>query len=108
MRFLGNKSVNDNIWRDVIDFDLGSRILVSMIGSDYGYLGLLLEIEEKGHDSWFALTDWRKVKLNENDEVIASFQHADDPDVKTSIVLRLSDVRLAMLFYDKDTHVYLG
>ncbi len=108
MRSLENKSINDNIWRDVVDYENGTKILVSLIGSDYGYLGFFLEIEEKGPDSWFALTDWNKVKLNENDEVITSFKHTGDPAIKSSIVLRLSDVKSATLFYGKDTRVYLG
>jgi len=108
MRFWGNKSINNSIWRDVVDFEQGTRILASMAGSNYGYLGFLLEIEENGLDSWLALTDWIKVELDKNDKMIASSSYTSDPEIKTSLVLRLSDVRSVTLFYDKSTKVYLG
>lgn len=108
MRFWGNKSLNNSIWRDIVDFDQGTKILVSIIGSTYGYLGFLLEMEEKGSESWFALTDWVKVKMDDNNEVAGTFNQVNHPELKSSIVLRLSDVKSMMLFYDKNTKVYLG
>ena len=54
---INNKSLHDDIWRDVIDYKNGTTLRII---SDDGivYFGILYAHEEKGNDSWFVLKDY--------------------------------------------------
>ena len=54
-----NKSQNNNIWNDIIDHKFGtSLILYPSFNNDSYIVGTLVEYEENGTESWFALQDY--------------------------------------------------
>ena len=82
-----NKTPNDNIWMDIIDFKKGSNLKIYERGKDYYITGHHYANEEKGNDSWFAVTAYSKKRV-ENDEVIEDHS-SNEKDI---LAVRLSDV----------------
>lgn len=106
LRLIGRKTSNKYIWKDVVDFQQGTMVLATLT-EDYGYLGFFLAIEENGADSWLAISEWSKVRLDEAGTPMV-INEPDDAEIKSSILLRLSDVKDLKLFYDKSTKVHLS
>lgn len=82
-----NKTPNDNIWMDIIDFKKGSNLKIYERGKNYYITGHHYANEEKGNDSWFAVTAYSKKSI-ENDEVIEDHSLKE----KDILAVRLSDV----------------
>ena len=82
-----NKTPNNNIWVDILDFKKGSNLKIYEKGKDYYITGHHYANEEKGNDSWFAVTAYSKTKI-ENNTVFEN--HATDE--KAILAVRLSDI----------------
>lgn len=82
-----NKTPNDDIWMDIIDFKRGSNLKIYERDKDYYVTGHHYANEEKGNDSWFAVTAYTKKDVD-NDKVIED--HSSDE--KAILAVRLSDV----------------
>lgn len=82
-----NKTPNDDIWMDIIEFKQGSNLKIYERGKKYYITGHHYVNEEKGNDSWFAVSAYSKKSLD-NDDVIED--HSSDE--KAILVVRLSDV----------------
>lgn len=82
-----NKTPNDNIWMDIIDFKKGSNLKIYERGKEYYIIGHHYMNEEKGDKSWFAVTAYIKRSV-ENDDVIEDYSS----DEKAILVVRLSNV----------------
>lgn len=53
---LFHKTPHGDIWRDILEFDKGSNLKVYFKDSDVGLIGHHKVHEEKGDDSWFAIS----------------------------------------------------
>lgn len=51
-----HKSLNDDIWQDIIDYKNGTTLRI--VCDNEIYTGTLVAHEEKGNDSWFVLSDY--------------------------------------------------
>lgn len=56
-----NKTPNNDIWRDVLDFKNGSNLKVYLKEQNYYVIGHYKAHEEKGNDSWIALSGFCKI-----------------------------------------------
>lgn len=55
---LNNKSIHDNIWHDIVDFNRGTSLRIVCRNEEIIYSGILDCYEKKGLDSWFVLKDY--------------------------------------------------
>jgi hypothetical protein len=55
---INNKSIHDNVWQDIIDFNRGTSLRIICDKENIIYGGILDCYEEKGLDSWFVLKDY--------------------------------------------------
>lgn len=86
------KTPNSNIWKDVIDFDIGTTVVVSMKESGHRFTGVIETIEETNGDPWIILRDY-----SSGDSAPATGPYL------TRLALNLRDVEYMELYYQKDT-----
>lgn len=91
-----NKSQNEDIWRDIIDFDNGSLLKVYVKGYPYYIVGKYKSHEEKGDKSWFVLSGFSKLDRETN------LNYKNEPDfslrVDVLITIRLCEVEHIEIF----------
>lgn len=93
---LFHKTVNDDIWRDVLDLDKGSNLKVYLKDKDFYIIGHHKNHEEKGADSWLALSAFAKFDKESNTPCKNEPSHLGDT---TAIVtLRFSDIDYIEIF----------
>ena len=94
---IANKSQNNNIWNDIIDHKFGtSLILYPSFNNDSYIVGTLVEYEENGTESWFALQDYF---VYENGNKRAS---SDDYSHPAIIAVQLSHVDHVEVLYPRE------
>ena len=71
---------------------------IYLSGKKYGYCGKLIEIEENGINSWFALTQYDKFDI-ETKKILPS----PTTTFPTRLVLNFKDVEAIELVYNKDS-----
>ena len=92
-----NKSQNNNIWNDIIDHKFGtSLILYPSFNNDSYIVGTLVEYEENGTESWFALQDYY---VYENGNKRAS---SDDYSYPAIIAVQLSHIDHVEILYPSE------
>ena len=96
------KSLHTQIWRDIIDYDLGTHVNVYLKDKDVVYTGSIIEHEENGNDSWIALSNY--IRTNPVSKEICYDSTAYD--LKTIAVVSLRDIDSIELFYDDDTKLF--
>lgn len=95
-----NKSINSDIFDDIIDYKKRTMLKIYPKSSDIYYLGKFSFREEKGIDSWISLVEYCSVYKTNN-------QVADDPGViKSSLVINLRDVEHLEIIYEDDSEVW--
>lgn len=91
-----NKSQNEDIWRDIIDFENGSMLKIYIKGYPYYIMGRYKSHEEKGEKSWFVLSAYTKIDKGSN------FNYNNEPDFSLRddiiIAIRLRDVEHIEIF----------
>jgi hypothetical protein len=95
------KSINNDLWRDVIDCDLGTIVKIFMKSQATVYIGKLAAREENGLESWFLLADYKCKYVDKNEE----FNSKTHP-TPTRVMIPLSEVERVELFYDTDTELF--
>ncbi len=87
---LFHKTLNDDIWRDVLDLRNGSNLKVYLKDKDYYLIGHHKIHEEKENDPWLALSSFAKYDVNTNTN------YKNEPSFlnnkNTYIVIRFSDI----------------
>lgn len=96
MVWLFHKTVNEDIWRDVLDLDKGSNLKVYLKGKDYYIIGHHKNHEEKGADSWLALSGFAKFEKESNMPCKNEPSHLGD--INAIITLRFSDIDYIEIF----------
>ncbi len=91
-----HKTLNDDIWRDVFDLNNGSNLKVFLRDQDYYLIGHLKNYEEKGDDSWLALSAFAKFSKNTNTLCENEPEYLKDNTV--FIVVRFSDIENIQIF----------
>lgn len=89
-----NKTVSDDIWHDVFDFKNGSNLKVYFKDKNYYVIGAYRISEDKGNDSWFAISGYGKYDKTTNDPIEDNF--IDDDSV--IMTFKLSDVEHMEIF----------
>lgn len=91
---LYHKTLNDSIWKDILDLENGSNLKIYLKNKNFYLIGSLKNMEENGNDSWIALKAYSKYKLDTNEQIEPSYLDRDD----ISVVIRLSDVDYMEVF----------
>lgn len=93
-RFLSllGKTPNSNIWKDTIDFDMGTTVVIFLKESGCCFTGVIETVEETDGDPWIILRDYTKDNSTP----------AKEPYL-TRLALNLRDVEHMELYYQKDT-----
>lgn len=95
------KSINSDIWRDIIDYDLGTILKVFLKNQPIIYIGKLMTHEEKGLDSWFVLKDYICLYTDKDEE----FDSSSCPQ-PTVAAINLNEVERIELLYCEDTDIF--
>lgn len=97
-----NKSVNDDIFDDIVDYEKPMMMSVYIKSSEIYYVGQFCFREEKGVDSWIALIRYCSVR-KEDDQIVYNPQKAGR---KSTVLINLKDVERIENFYEEDSKVY--
>ena len=93
---LFHKTLNNDIWRDVLDLENGSNLKVYLKDKEYYIIGHHKNHEEKGNDSWIALSAFAKFDKNTNQNYKNEPKYLDKKEI--IIVLRFSDIEHIEIF----------
>lgn len=97
---LFHKTLNDDIWRDVLDLEHGSNLKVYLKNQDYYIIGHHKNHEENGNDSWLALSSFGKYdkKTNNNYKNEPNFTENKEANKYRIITVRFSDIEHIEIF----------
>ncbi len=93
---LFHKTLNNDIWRDVLDLENGSNLKVYLKDKDYYVIGHHKNHEENGNDSWIALSAFAKFDKTTNKNYKNEPVYLDRKDV--IITIRFSDIEHIEIF----------
>ena len=93
---LFHKTLNDDIWRDVFDLENGSNLKVFLKDKDYYLIGHLKNYEEKGAESWLALSAFAKFSVKSNKPCRGEPEYLSNNSVY--ITVRFSDIECIQIF----------
>lgn len=99
---VNNKSLNDDIFDDVIDYDKRTNMMIYLRNSPLLYIGRFLYREEKGIDSYIALIDYACLSTKDGQVIF----DPDKSDMLSTVVINLKDVERIQLQYEKDSAVW--
>lgn len=97
-----NKSVNDDIFDDIIDYKNSTWLYIYIKASNICYAGNFSRREEKGMDSWIVLVHYYII----DKETLLKIGTQDTAEMRTSVAINLSNVERIELFYDKESEVW--
>ena len=98
MDIFTHKSINDNIWKDYIDFDEGTIMQVTYHNGNM-YMGTFEYCEENELNSWFALKQYA-ICEHDGEAFSPSNNH---PDAR--LIINFKDVERIELFYPDDRNI---
>jgi len=98
--WINHKSINNDVWKDIIDYSNGTTIKVFLKNTPVVYIGVLISHEENGNDSWFVFKDY-----------IAEYEDGKEFNAKTcsypsTVAINLREISRMELFYNEDTKVF--
>lgn len=99
---INNKSINDDIFDDIIDYDKKTMMKVYIKSSDIYYIGRFSFREENGINSWISLIEYYCVDKNTNKKIF-------DPEqggLNSSVVINLSNIERIEIIYEKNSEVW--
>lgn len=97
-----NKSINDDIFDDIIDYDKKTMLNIYLKSSNIYYVGRFSYREENGTDSWISLVDYCCVDKDTNEKIF-------DPEqggLNSSVAINLNNIERIELFYENDSEVW--
>ena len=97
---VGKRTLGNNVFKDVIDFDKKTMVAVYLKGSDCFYIGTFKYMDEHDGDSYIALIDYSMLKRADNNLL------RNNCDNKMSIVFCLRDVEHIELLYEDNSDVW--
>ena len=99
---VNNKSINDDIFDDIIDYDKRTMMKIYIKSSDIYYLGRFSFREENGINSWISLIEYNCVDKKTNKKTF-------DPvagGLCSSVAINLKDIERIEIIYEKDSEVW--
>ena len=99
---INNKSINDNIFDDIIDYEKQTRMNIFLKSSNIYYSGRFAMREEKDLDSWIILTDYCRI----NKETINVIFDPDDEGLKSTVAINLHNIEYIEIMYENDSNVW--
>lgn len=90
------KSINNSVWKDFINFDEGTRVLITVKDNKTMYYGNFLYCEENGENSWFVLSDYAMTIDGRNTYSMCK----EHPTAK--LLIQMKDVSRVELIYDNN------
>ena len=98
---VSNKSINDSIWDDVIEYDKSTILKVYVKGADILYVGRFAGREEKGLDSWVVITEY--IRANKENGLQ---YYPEAQDEKSMVVVNMRDIERIEIIYSSDSKVW--
>lgn len=99
---VNNKSINDDIFDDVIDYNKRTMMKIYIKSSEIYYIGRFSFREENGINSWISLVEYFCVDKKTNNKLF-------DPEaggLRSSVVINLKEVERIEIIYEKDSKVW--
>ena len=93
-----NKTIHENIFDDVIDYNKKTMAKVYIKDLDVFYVGTFSLIEEKGNDSYISLIDYALLKNDTFKEVYRG--------ETSSVVFNLNDIDRIEFTYEDDSKIW--
>ena len=97
-----NKSINSDIFEDIIDYDKTTMMKVYIKGSDVYYIGAFKYREEKGLDSYIVLINYASL----NKETVKTVFKPSKEGVKSVAAINLQDIERIEIIYDDESEVW--
>lgn len=97
-----NKSINDDIFDDIIDYEEPTMMSVYLKSSDVYYIGKYCFREEKGLDSWIVLINYCCVNRS-NNKILYDPQKDNE---KSTVMINLHDVERIENIYEDNSKVW--
>lgn len=97
---VGKKTLGNNVFKDVIDFDKKTMVSVYLKDSDYFYIGTFKYMDEHDGDSYIALIDYSMFNRADNNLL------RNNCDNKMSIVFCLRDIEHIEILYEDNSDVW--
>ena len=97
-----NKSINSDIFEDIIDYDKTTMMKVYIKGSDVYYIGAFKYREEKGLDSYIVLINYASL----NKETVKTVFKPSKEGVKSVVAINLQDIERIEIIYDDESEVW--
>lgn len=91
-----HKTTNDDIWREVINWNDGSNLKIYLKDQEYYLIGHQKNMEEKGEESWIAISAFGKFDKKTNENYREEPSYLDDENVIYTV--RLSDIEHMEIF----------
>lgn len=91
-----HKTTNDDIWSDVINWRDGSNLKIYLKDQEYYLIGHQKNMEEKGEESWIAISAFGKFDKKTNENYREEPSYLDDENVIYTV--RLSDIEHMEIF----------
>lgn len=92
---ISRRTVNENIWLDVLDFDHGCDIIATTKNGD-SYVGALKYLSDD--QSWITLTKYLHYDSANNIEY-----EYDGLPAESQLMIRVEDIKDCRIVYDKDS-----
>lgn len=99
---VNNKSINDDIFDDIIDYDKRTMMNIYIKSSDVYYIGRFSFREENGIDSWISLVEYCCVDRKTNNKL---FEPAEG-GLCSSVAIHLKNIERIEIIYEKDSEVW--
>lgn len=99
---INNKSINSDIFDDIIDYDKRTMMNIYIKSSDVYYVGRFSFREENGIDSWITLVEYCSVDKRTNSKL---FDPAEG-ELCSSVTINLNNVERIEIIYENDSDVW--
>lgn len=99
---INNKSINDDIFDDIIDYDKRTMMKIYIKSSDVYYIGRFSFREEKGINSWISLVEYNCIDRKTNNKLFVP----KDEGLCSSVAINLKEVERIEIIYEKDSTVW--
>lgn len=99
---INNKSINDDIFDVLIDYNKRTMMYIYLKSSDEYYIGRFFYREEKGINSWISLVKYCCMDKNTGTPKFDS----ENSELVSSVIINLKDVERIEIFYEKDSAVW--
>lgn len=99
---INNKSINNDIFDDIIDYDKRTMMKIYIKSSDIYYIGRFSFREENGADSWISLVEYCCVDTKTNDKLFGP----SEKELCSSVTINLNNIERIEIIYEKDSDVW--